>query len=101
MSEVFEHWAILELMGHIRLGGKVTEEQRFGGTMGRIDIPDGNGGLITQYFGANAVFRLTPTTEDIARMVADRSMAAPIHSWEFPQLRQAQPGTAGDDLGEW
>lgn len=86
--ETFDQWAILEMMGHIRLGGRVTEEQRFGGTMGRIDIPDSNGGFVTQYFGPSAVFRLTPTTEEIARAVAEKSMAAPINRWEFPQLHE-------------
>jgi len=88
VTEVFDQWAILELMGHIRVGGRVTEEQRFGGTMGRIDIPTVDNGFITQYFGASAVFRLTPTTEYAARMVAGQSRSAPVHPWEFPQLRR-------------
>lgn len=31
-------WAIVELMGHVRLAGYVTEEERFGAKLGRIDI---------------------------------------------------------------
>ncbi len=43
MSEtqaVFESWAVVELMGHVRMAGRVTEEERFGSKMGRIDIPN-------------------------------------------------------------
>lgn len=34
-----EQWAILELMGHVRLSGRVSEEERFGCKLGRIDVP--------------------------------------------------------------
>jgi hypothetical protein len=36
-----ESWAIVELMGHVRLAGRLTEEERFGAKMGRLDIPKG------------------------------------------------------------
>ena len=34
-----ETWAIVELMGHVKLAGKLSEEERFGVKMGRLDIP--------------------------------------------------------------
>ena len=38
-------WGCVELMGRVSLTGYVTEEQRFGATLGRVDIPqlDANG----------------------------------------------------------
>lgn len=36
-----DSWAIVELMGHVRLAGRLTEEERFGSKMGRLDIPTG------------------------------------------------------------
>lgn len=38
-KETFDSWAVVELMGHVRMAGRVTEEEHFGGKMGRIDIP--------------------------------------------------------------
>lgn len=38
-ADAQESWAILELMGHVRLVGRISEEERFGTKMGRIDIP--------------------------------------------------------------
>lgn len=58
-------WGILELMGHVRLAGRITEEERFGGKMGRIDIPSGEG-FVTQFFNASSIYRLTPTPREIA-----------------------------------
>lgn len=34
-------WAIVELMGHVRIAGRLTEEEKFGSKMGRLDIPSG------------------------------------------------------------
>lgn len=36
---IFEGWAILELMGHRRLGGYVSQAEMFGTAMLRIDVP--------------------------------------------------------------
>lgn len=88
-------WAIVELMGHVRLAGKVTEEERFGAKLGRIDIPKADG-TITQYFGGGSVYRLTVVTEDVARQIASTCNAAPIQPWEFPRGRLPAP-TAGEE----
>ena len=79
----FDCWAVLELMGHVRMAGRVTEEQRFGATVGRIDIPDGNR-FTTVYFGGSSIYRMTPTTEEIARSVAHQNRPQPVHRWELP-----------------
>lgn len=68
-EEPFDQWCVVELMGHMRLGGKLTEEEHFGIKLGRLDIPNKEGGSSTQYFGANAIFRIIPTTEEIATAV--------------------------------
>ena len=39
----FDSWCVLEQMGHVRMAGRVTEEERFGVMMGRIDIPRDDG----------------------------------------------------------
>lgn len=40
MSEAFEGWAIVELMGHRRLGAYVREAEFAGAAMLRLDIPE-------------------------------------------------------------
>lgn len=82
-DESFDSWAVLELMGHVRMAGRVTEEERFGVKMGRIDVPKDDG-FTTVYFGGGSVYRMTPTTEEIARAVATRSQPAPVHRYELP-----------------
>jgi len=77
-------WGVVELMGHVRLAGKVTEEEKFGTKMGRIDIPQGDG-FITQYFGGHSVYRITFVTEEVARHVCKSTSAAPVSVWDFPK----------------
>jgi len=85
----FDQWAILELLGHVKLAGRVTEEEHFGAKLGRIDIPSGDG-FTSQYFSGGSIYRMTPTTEEIARSVAARNAPTPAHRWELPALPAAR-----------
>jgi hypothetical protein len=90
------------LLGHVKVAGLVTEETHFGTALGRIDIPNAEGGFTTQYFGGSSVYRLTPTTEAIARSVAARNQPTPAHRWELPALpAQQQAEEVGDDAELW
>jgi hypothetical protein len=82
-------WGILELMGHVRLAGYVSEEEKFGGKLGRIDVPHPDGRTTTQFFGGSSVYRLTPCTEEIARSVARHNEVKPIFTFELPALARS------------
>ena len=94
--DTFDGWALVELMGHRRLAGRVTEEVRFGAAMLRIDVPDPAGGSTTQFYGPTAIYCVTPITEETARRFAGRFQPEPIQAWELeppPQPPQsALPG---------
>jgi len=95
---IYDGWAILELMGHVRMAGRVTEESHFGVALGRIDIPNAEG-YTTQYFGGSSIYRLTPTTEAIARSVALHNQPAPVRTWELPKPQQIEVDRAASDMG--
>lgn len=90
-------WAIVELMGHVKIAGKLTEEEKFGAKMGRLDIPNGEG-FVTQYFGGGSVYRITFVTEEVARIVSQRNKPEPVRSWELP--KQLPAATAATETGE-
>lgn len=88
-EDPFASWAILELMGHRRLAGYVTEVVIGGGALLRIDVPAADGEVrATQFYGGSAVYCLTPCTEATARAVAASSDPAPVKAWELPALRR-------------
>ena len=89
-QEAFEHWAILELMGHRRLAGFVRTVELAGASMIRLDVPapaeanESTEWEATQFYNPSAVYCLTPTTEETARRVAALSRPAPVQRWELP-----------------
>ena len=82
----FEEWAILELMGHRRLAGKITDAVIGGGAFLRLDIPMDDDKWTTQYYSPQSVYCISPVSEELARMVAKNNQPAPVHRWEFPQI---------------
>ncbi len=84
----FEEWAILELMGHRRLSGKVSEASIGGGAFIRIDMPMKDGSNSTQFYSPGSIYCITPTTEDIARKMSLAYQPEPVNQWEFKQLTE-------------
>ena len=71
----YEGWAILELMGHRRRAGQVSEVELASAKLLRLDIPavDDEGAAIpalTEFYGGAAIYCLTPCAEDVARRIA-------------------------------
>lgn len=94
--ERMKTWGILELMGHRRLGGFITEEEHFGAAMVRIDVPGADSTVATQYYGGHAIYCLTPTTEETARAVARESQPEPVTQWDARRLLPPPPKAHGD-----
>ena len=65
-----ESWAIVELMGHIALAGRIIRPGEYGG-LWQIDIPTGDN-FRTEFFGSQSVYRIRMVSEQIARVYAPR-----------------------------
>jgi hypothetical protein len=95
----FAQWCIIELLGHVRLGGFVSEVTMFGAALCRIDVPDpnGEGFALTQFVGAAAIYRLTPCSEEAARAVAAANQPRPVSVYEMPKLVKKEEGWGDAD----
>lgn len=62
-------WVLLEIFGHRRHFGFLTEIGRFGSKLARIDEyrPGEDTPAATHYYGGGAIFSVTPVTEETAR----------------------------------
>lgn len=110
-TEAFEGWAILELMGHRRLAGWVSEQTLAGTAFIRLDIPadgddagatydpDQDSYVATQLYSPAALYCLTPTTKDMALAVARHNRPTPVQRWELPTA-QAGEDAGGDETYE-
>ena len=88
----FEQWAIVEIMGHYQIAGLVTEVAAFGVALMRVDVPAVNDQPgYTKYFGGNAIYAMTPTTQEIATEAARRLDVRPVSLWVVPNPKPALP----------
>lgn len=73
----FDQWAIVEVMGHKKYAGRVTEQQLAGAALVRVDVPEVKVGervhpAFTKLVGVGSIYMLTPVTEELARKAAAR-----------------------------
>lgn len=70
-QQPFEQWAILEIMGHVKLAGRVSEQTIAGTGFIRIDVPQvGDLPAFTRLYGTGAIYSITPVSEDFAQQAA-------------------------------
>ncbi len=96
-QEKFETWGLLELFGHQRLAGKLTEQTIGGCHFIRIDVPEVEGVAgYTRLFTQGAIYGVTFLTEDIAKRYAANLRAVPISAFDI-KPRQSKLGFQCDD----
>jgi hypothetical protein len=86
MSENNECWAVVDLMGHVTVAGRITKPGEYGG-LWQIDIPDGDG-FRTEFFGSQSVYRIKITSQEIARAYA--VPATEIMEYDAPIITKAE-----------
>ena len=100
----FEEWAIVDVMGHQRYVGKVTEQVIAGCGFVRVDIPETETTQAwTKLVGTGSIYAITPVSEDIARSMAANSQREPVQAYELtPKLiRDATQRTMFDNDGDY
>lgn len=99
MSEktAFNEWALVELFGHQKIVGKVSEATLAGGAFLRVDVPEFNGQpAFTRFYGPGAIYSINPVTEDIARGLMARYQNRPVSRFELPQIAEKSSDLDGD-----
>lgn len=92
MDSGIDTWALVELMGHQRIIGKVTEQEIAGSKLLRVDVPRlGDAQAITKYFGSSAIYAITPLDEDTARVMAAKVDVAPVSVWDARLIAKQVP----------
>lgn len=101
-NEAKEIWALVELFGHNRIAGKVTEAEMGGGALIRVDVPPVKDRQpITKYYNVKAIYGITPVDEATATRMAESIDAAPISSYsidrEIERRKRLGSGESDDD----
>lgn len=88
-TEKFDLWGIVELFGHQRIAGKLTEQNVAGANMLRVDVPESKEAPpFTRFLNHAAIYAINPTTEEVAKMVAEQLQAKPIDSWDIRKFSE-------------
>jgi hypothetical protein len=68
-------WALVEIFGHTRIVGFLSQQAFGSGVLFRVDVPDltSSGKVIregfTRYFGLSAIYSITPISEEMVRQL--------------------------------
>jgi hypothetical protein len=94
----FKNYCIVELFGHSKIVGLVTEQAIGGETFIRVDVPKTQRHeAFTRMFGKGAIYSITPVSEDIATKAAEQIYVQPVTVYIEP-ARQLSGGDDDDDL---
>lgn len=89
IQERFKAWAIVELMGHQKIAGYVTEMVMGGSSMLRVDVPETDSQpAFTRIFNPSALYAINPVTEDVALQMARSLKAQPVISYDMQVMIQ-------------
>jgi DNA polymerase-3 subunit epsilon len=99
----FEMWMIVELFGHQQIAGKVSEQTVAGEGFVRVDVPKTSRREgFTKFYGPKAIYGMTPVSEEIAAIMAERLQIELVSEWQLGQaLKNLLPASAvleGDDV---
>jgi hypothetical protein len=97
MTERFEEWAIVELFGHQRIAGRVSEQTVGGTAFVRVDVPAREGVQpMTRLFGQGAIYSMTIVDEETAQLAAKGCMPEPMSQWTVQGLMRKALPTPGE-----
>ncbi len=92
-AEIIEGFAIVELMGHRKLAGRISRAEILGTEMLRVDVIDPAGATIaTQFYNGGSIYALTFCGEKEARAAAATSSSwQPVTRYEVKMLEAGRP----------
>ncbi len=84
----FEGWGIVELMGHQRTAGRLSERSIAGSNLLQVDVPTDGETFRTVFYGGSAIYALHPTDEQSARLMARAMSSRPVYAYELESQRR-------------
>jgi len=101
-KSTFNEWALVELFGHQKIVGKVSESTIAGGAFLRVDVPSYNGPpAFTRLYGPGAIHSINPVSEEVARGLMDHYRNEPVSRFELPQLAEKCGSDATGQREDW
>ena len=85
----FELFAVVELFGHTRMSGTVTDSTIGGASFIRIDVPETTKQpSFTRFVNPSAVYAINPVTKEVMEQMAESITSKPIESWDIKAMQE-------------
>lgn len=85
----FNEWALVELFGHQKIVGRVSEATLAGGAFLRLDVPAvAENKAFTRFYGPSAIYSINPVTEEIALQLIQEYRNEPVSRFDLPKLAE-------------
>ena len=87
--EKLELFAIVELFGHTKMVGKITEQSIGPATFVRVDVPETEKSpAFTRLLNPSAIYAINPVTEEVMGYMAKSFDQQPIASWDLQKMNE-------------
>lgn len=101
MEDKLELNAVVELFGHQKVAGVVTEQQVAGSSFVRVDIPETDTQpSFSRFFNPSAIYAINPVTEEVMFQMAKMIQNKPIESWDIKEMNKKLLSTGQESESE-
>nr|WP_320022063.1 hypothetical protein [uncultured Draconibacterium sp.] len=89
MESKFELTGVVELFGHQKIAGTISEHGIGSSTFVRIDVPETKSQpKFTRFVNPSAVYAINPTDKETMLYMVENIAAKPIDSWDIQEMHQ-------------
>jgi len=96
---IFTEWCIVEMMGHRRIAGHVTERTIAGHGFLEVRIPSEP--PLVQFIQPSSIYAMTPCTEETARSLAKTLSPEPISYFDAKRMLAVDAPSASEASRPW
>ncbi|MDN3689079.1 hypothetical protein [Cyclobacterium jeungdonense] len=98
-NQKFETTALIELFGHTRMAGTVSEQTIGSATFIRVDVPETKSNAsFTRFLHPNSIYAINPITVEVMQHLADDMQVKPVNAWDIREIVRKEKAMLG--MGE-
>lgn len=92
----FDEWAIVELFGHQKIAGHVTQAPI--GDMLRVDVHESEDSILyTRFINPKAIYAINPVSSEVAILVGKQFAQPPVSRWDLQDILPKQVALPSHD----
>lgn len=100
-DKTLDAFCIVEIFGHQKIAGRVTEQVIAGQGFLRVDVPATSKQTeFTRFYGPGAIYCMTPVSAEIAQAAAEKLWVEPVSVYISTTHQLADPDDLNDVDGD-